>query len=127
MKSKDDFSILIVDDEIQLCDTLATVFELEDYTVYKANSGNEALNIISDKKVSIDFVISDIRMPDGRGDELLIKIRNTFPETPLVLLMTGQSEFSNEDAIKAGAIGVYAKPIDFELILSLVEKARTNI
>jgi ActR/RegA family two-component response regulator len=40
--------------------------------------------------------------------------------------MTGYSEFSNDDAIKEGAVGVFMKPIDFDQIISQIEVARGN-
>jgi DNA-binding NtrC family response regulator len=57
-----------------------------------ANNGKEALNLL--KKNKIDLVISDIRMPDINGLDLLVKIKKEFPETKVIIMtLTGPLMF----------------------------------
>jgi len=114
MRKPEDFTILIVDDEERLRQSLKKHFKLDNYNVLTAGGGYEALDIINEKK--IDFVISDIRMPEGDGEMLLKKIRELNPKIPMIVMVTGFAEMSKEEAIKGGALDLLAKPIDIDLL-----------
>ena len=66
------FTLLIIDDEKNIRDGLAANFELEDYNVKTASSGEEGIELIS--KGDIDLVITDLRMPGISGEEVLKKV-----------------------------------------------------
>ena len=119
MKEHKNFNLLIVDDEEGIRKALRRNFELEGYNVITADSGNKALEIIRSNK--IDFVISDIRMPDGDGEMLLIEIKKMNPEIPVVVLITGFSEMTRKDALSKGAFDLLFKPIDIELLDKYIE------
>ena len=87
MKNREDFNILIVDDEEELVASLKTNFELEGYRVFTAFGGYDALEIVNSEE--IDFVLSDIRMPEGDGEMLLKKLQFSNPEIPVVLIISG--------------------------------------
>lgn len=108
------FKLLIVDDEIDIRETLKDYYEQDNYHVLIASSGNEALKILENE--DIDFVLSDIRMPDGDGIYLLSEIKKNRINSPTVLLMSGFSELKREDAISKGAIDLLSKPLDFSIV-----------
>jgi DNA-binding NtrC family response regulator len=114
MRKPEEFKLLIVDDEVSLVESLEMNYKLEGFNVYTANGGFEALEVIKNNK--IDFVISDIRMPDGDGEMLLKELKKNNPEIPVVLLMTGFSKHTKEEVIKLGALDLLSKPIDLELL-----------
>jgi len=95
------FSILFVDDEPRVLKTLKALFR-HDYNILTASSGQEALELLSSKK--IDIVVSDQRMPTMLGSELLKKVSKLYPKT-IRLLLTGFSDTSAiVDTINDGEI-----------------------
>lgn len=114
----DQFSkILIVDDEPELCEILAFELEDEGYQTAKAFSGLEAYGVLTSEK--IDCVITDVRMPNESGLDLLVKVRDFFPDLP-VIFVTGFSDISAEEAKKLGAQEVFTKPINYPALLKTV-------
>ena len=83
---KDLKKVLIVDDEETLTWSMAKSLskDKDKYEVIVANNGREALNQL--KANRIDLVISDIRMPDINGLDLLVKIKKEFPETNVSIM-----------------------------------------
>ena len=73
--------VLIVDDEETLTWSMSKSLskDRDKYEVIIANNGREALNQL--KKNDIDLVISDIRMPDVNGLDLLVRVKKEFPQT----------------------------------------------
>ncbi len=116
---REDFVVLCVDDEDAIREVLVSFFEMEGYQCLQAIGGHEALEIVKNK--TVHFVVSDIRMPQGNGIELLNSIQEYNPELPSILLVSGYSELSREDAIKKGAIDLLVKPVKLEIILEKVE------
>lgn len=115
--------LIFVDDEEDIIDTLYDAF-IDDYNVFKSTSPKEALEII--KKEDIALVISDQRMPEMTGTELLEKVYDLKPETIRVLL-TGYADVNAAvDAINKGAVHKYVeKPWNDddlqEMVKNLVE------
>ena len=75
-----------------------------------AMSGNEATALLKNHKV--DIVLSDIRMANGDGMELLNYIRAFVPTPPSVVLVTGYSDFTAEEALRGGPAAVIATLFD---------------
>lgn len=114
--------ILIVDDEDTLREILAERFQVFHYRTATAKSGNSAWSYLQSN--APDVVISDIRMPDGDGLELLSKIKNRNLFSPKVFLMTGfHQNFSSIDILNQGADGFFPKPFDASQIREIVQKS----
>src|SRR5690242_4496861 len=109
MKTPENCSVLVVDDEADLREIIAFDFEAAGYNVREAHNGSEALEIV--KKESIDAVVSDIRMPVMGGLELLKNLRklNSNP-SPVVVFVSGYSDVTPEEAYHFGSEGIFAKP-----------------
>ena len=86
------YKVLFVDDESRILTALRSIFRRE-YEVFTANSGDEALQVLADNQ--IDVIVSDQRMPNMLGNELLAKVHKEYPKTMRVLL-TG---FMDKEAI----------------------------
>ncbi len=101
--------VLFVDDEANILSALKRLFRPQGYVIHLADSGAAALAIL--EKEPVDLVVSDMRMPEMNGAQLLEQVRNRWPETVRILL-TGYSEMSaTVDAINKGGIYRYiAKP-----------------
>ena len=95
-------AILCVDDEPIILKTLERLFRKENYDVYKAENGNEALSIL--EEVPIDLVISDYRMPEITGVELLKKVKEKYPAT-IRIILSGYADINSVvSAINEGQI-----------------------
>ena len=115
----EDKTILVVDDEPDLREITSFEFEYKGATVISASGGHAALEIV--KKQKIDLVISDVRMPEGSGGELLLamKEQNLLKKTPIIL-MTGFSDLTRESAIKSGALELFYKPVRWQEVIEFV-------
>jgi CheY-like chemotaxis protein len=111
--------ILVVDDEDDLREIIADQFRFAGAKVLEAKNGKEAFLLIQSQKV--DAVISDIRMPGGGGVELLDAIKQVDAHKPVVLLVTGHSDLTVEDALHKGAEAFFSKPFDLEALEKTVE------
>ncbi len=112
-------SILVVDDDIDIREAICGYLKLEGYETIEASNGKEALQIVKDKK--IEFVVSDIRMPDGGGLFLVDELRKIDRIIPYVILVTGQADITREEAIKRGALDLLKKPLEMDRIVGLIK------
>lgn len=111
--------ILLVDDEPEIRELLQGVLTEEGYTIDEAGSGNEAWNKFIN--TPYDIVITDVKMPDGDGIELLKKIKDQNEEIP-VIMMTGYSGgmLQSKELLKSNAI--LRKPFDLNILLLQVKQ-----
>jgi len=113
-------SILIVDDDGVMQETLSDVLKKRGYEIFSVGSGNGALSII--KKNVIDLILLDMRLPDIDGLEVLKKIKESDTEI-LVIMMTAFSDVQTAvSAMKSGAYDYINKPFELEELKLLIEK-----
>lgn len=114
--------ILLVEDEPQILKVLYALFKKRGYKVFTASNGEEALNTL--KKTPIQVIISDYRMPNMSGSELLKRIKELYPEI-IRLIMSGYADFDIiEKSINEGAIYKFiAKPWDTNFLLETIQEA----
>jgi len=126
--SKDLKKILIVDDEETLTWSMAKSLskDREKYEVFIANNGREALNLLEKNK--IDLVISDIRMPDINGLDLLVKIRKEYPQTKVIIMTAYGSSDVQKEANRRGSLYYVEKPFEIsdirKIIIDLIGKKK---
>ena len=112
--------ILIVDDEKMIYSILARRLAKEGYSCTMANDGREALGYFY--KNNFSLIISDIRMPEMDGLELLRSVRAVRPNM-MVIMMTAYPEIDMAvEAIRLGATDFLIKPVDLELVVFSVKK-----
>jgi len=113
--------ILVVDDEKTICLLLAQRLFKEGYICATANNGKEALNHFY--KDDLSLIITDIRMPEMDGMELLKNVKTIKPKM-MVTIMTAYPEIDMAvEAIRLGANDFIIKPVDLELMVFSVKKA----
>jgi two-component system response regulator HydG len=113
--------ILIVDDDPAFCLMLATFLEKNQYQSFKAHSGKECLAALI--KSDFEMVLTDLRLPDISGIEVLKEIKKKDRELPVVL-MTGYGEIRTAvQAMKLGAYEYVSKPVNPDEILMIVQSA----
>ncbi len=116
--------ILIVDDDPVTCELLCEVFEREGFAARFAQSGESALETLSDERP--DVLISDIRMKTRLdGLALLDQARRDHPELPVILMTAFGSIETAIRAVKEGAFDYISKPFDIETMLATVHRALT--
>ncbi|NOZ78786.1 MAG: sigma-54-dependent Fis family transcriptional regulator [Acidobacteria bacterium] len=118
-------SLMIVDDELHVRESLASWFTEDGYEVVTASSGKEALTVLGRRHV--DVVITDIKMPGMDGLELLRRIRQVDPDVAVILVTAYASVATAVQALKEGAYDYLVKPFDPEELSHVVEKACEKI
>ncbi len=114
------FRLLVVDDEETLRQFLVELFMREGYEVTDCGSAREALQRLDQK--GFDLLVSDIKMPEMDGLELLRRVRVAHPEMPVVM-MTGHGTVENAiHALNLGAFNFIRKPFAIDEILKVVQK-----
>ncbi len=113
--------VLLVDDEIDILDTIQEYLEHHGYECFTASDGFEALRLLKD--TDVDVIVSDLRMPTVNGLDLIQALRHSGNMTPIIWL----SGHSTPEDFKAGwASGLYdclEKPIDFKKLEQCIATA----
>ena len=121
-------TLLLIDDEARLRQLLARVLELEGYTVVQAPDAYRGLELLQQHAEEVLVVISDVKLPDANGVDLLPKFKAKAPDAEVVLLTAFGTIPDGVRAMKQGAF-YYLTKVDFEKQLVVVvelaaEKAR---
>jgi len=114
--------ILVVDDEKSMLEFLEYVLDKEGYTVSSVQDGQKALDLLSEK-TGFDLVISDLRMPDLDGLELLKASQKIDPEIPFIFMTAYASAETAIEALKLGAFDYITKPFQVEDLKNLIKNA----
>ena len=109
------FHILVVDDDKNVRYVMRELLELENYTVFTAKDGEEALGIMLDKH--IDLVIVDIMMPRMDGYEFTKELRSFNAELPVLMVSAKQLPEDRKRGFLSGIDDYMSKPIDNEELL----------
>jgi diguanylate cyclase (GGDEF)-like protein len=113
-QSKIETSILIVDDDPGIRDSIHEFIGMAGYKSFETSSAEEALEIL--KTNTIHVVITDIRLPGMNGLELTDLIKNRY-DTDVIVITGYIGDYSYEEAINKGASDFVSKPIRFEELL----------
>jgi two-component system, NtrC family, response regulator HydG len=114
-------TILVVDDEASIVESLQKIFERESLRVLTAGSGGEALELLRREPVSV--LLTDLMMPGMSGMDLLRASKSIAPETETVLMTAYGTVENAVDAMKQGAYDFVTKPIKRAHLLRVVGKA----
>lgn len=113
--------ILVVDDEISMREFLAILLEREGYSVDQSECAETALRYLDN--VNYDLVVSDVKMPGLDGISLLARIKESSPDTAVLLMTAFSTAEQAVEAMKLGAYDYIAKPFNVEEIKILVGNA----
>ncbi len=114
-------NVLVVDDDQSVRSMLSFVLGKDGYQVEEAHSGSDALRKLKGR--SYDLVISDIRMPDLNGIELLKKIKTHDPELPVIMITAYAATHDAIEAMKLGAEDYVTKPFNLEELKIIIAKS----
>ncbi len=118
--------LLIVDDERNMRDLLKILFESDGFEVYTASSGEEALSLI-EKTAGLDLIISDVRLPDIPGVQILQHLRSLNLAVPVILITAYGTIELAVDAMKRGAAEFVTKPFKKEFIRHLAHRVLNDM
>ena len=121
MKAQSPNTILIVDDERSITGALAAILRKAGYEVFTTNSFAEANSVLGSR--SFNLVITDLRLRDGTGIDLITHIKKQTPDTEVILMTAFGSIEITIEAIKRGAYYYLEKPHPPDQLLALVERA----
>ena len=108
-------NILIVDDDVNICEALSLILRKKGWNIVVANSGKEA--IIKSEAMAFNVALLDIRLPDIEGTKLLKLLHETTPKM-IKIMITGYPELRNAvDALNGGADAYLMKPVRPEDLL----------
>lgn len=104
--------ILLVDDEPFILSMMRSFLDENKFTIKTAGCGNDAIAMIRNEP--FDCVVSDVRMPNGTGFQLLGWIREMNPTKPTLIFVTGYSDIPAEELLAKGADTYISKPFNVE-------------
>jgi DNA-binding NtrC family response regulator len=119
-----DFSILVVDDEEAQRASIAGFLRKNGYSVSEARNGRSAVTHVREHRV--DLVLTDFRMPDQTGAEVLRAVREISPDIPVVVITAYGSIETAVGIMKEGAFDYLQKPVELEELLLIIERAREH-
>lgn len=118
--SKSESSILIVEDDANIRESLSSILQKEGYETDVAENGREAIK--KSKKKFYNLALLDIRLPDMEGTELLSKLHQRHPQM-MKIMVTGYPSIENAvKALNRGADAYVIKPIKPPKLLALMEE-----
>jgi DNA-binding NtrC family response regulator len=120
-KLSDPARLLVVDDESGIVEILCEIFSANGYETVGCTSGKEALEILMEQ--SFDLILTDLRMPEMDGLELLKAVKKT-EQNLVVIIMTADAEKHTVlEAEKAGARAFIFKPLNSQELLTMISHA----
>jgi len=113
--------LLIADDELGMRQFLTHLMQREGHTVRVAGNGNEAMVLLREEPA--DILLSDIRMPDMGGIDLLKAARELLPAIEVIMMTAFASVDTAREAFLLGAFDFVQKPFDNDLLKETVARA----
>lgn len=113
------FSILIVDDDKRIAETLEYMLSHEGFTVHWADTGEKALQLAQAER--IDLILLDIHLPDMYGFDVCRKLRKIGRRFPIVMMSVENRETDVVRGLKAGANDYITKPFGIDELISRVQ------
>ncbi len=115
--------ILIVEDDADLRELIEEIFEDENYQTLTAANGRIALDFINKDTEIIDLIVTDVQMPEMKGDELLETVRRTRAETPVIVVTAFGSVENAVEMVKKGAFQYLTKPFQTKDLIATAKSA----
>lgn len=113
--------VLIIDDEPDICELIEITLMRMGFQTQSAYTIAEAYSLL--KKESFDLCLTDMRLPDGNGIELVQHVQTNYPALPIAVITAHGNMESAVKALKAGAFDFVSKPVDINILRNLVSSA----
>ncbi len=116
-------NILVVDDEPLMRISISDALKDEEYKVSVTGLGKEGIGLV--KKGGVDVVITDLRLPDTDGIDVLKQCKRYSPETKVILITAHGSVDTAVEAMRSGAYNYITKPFSMDELLLMIERVLT--
>lgn len=114
-------TVLVVDDDRDIVETLCDIFELRGWRTMRAYDGQDAVRLATENDV--DWIVMDVRMPRLTGVEALQAIREKVPHARVVLMTAFATNELTARAERAGATRVLYKPFEPSTLFAVIDSA----
>ncbi len=121
----EEIRLILVDDEASFRDVMARRLNRRGISAEVAAGASDCLDILAERP--IDVVVSDVKMPDTDGLELLDRIKQRYPDTEVILLTGHANTADGVDGIKSGAFDYLTKPIELDHLIGKIRQAHEKI
>jgi CheY-like chemotaxis protein len=101
-------TVLVAEDDKLIRTIFVEIVKGEGFDVVEADDGRRAFDLVTSRK--IDMIISDMKMPEMSGFDLLLAVKKTHPEIPVTVITGFNSEYREDEALAAGADAYITKP-----------------
>ncbi|HJN85503.1 MAG TPA: response regulator, partial [Patescibacteria group bacterium] len=126
MKNAKNEKILLVEDEEYLLKSLEVFLRNETkYEIFSASNGKEAIEIIN--STEIDLILTDLKMPEIGGIELMEYGKNKSADIPVIAMTAFASLNSAIEALRLGVYDYLIKPYEFDMVLIVINRAIERI
>lgn len=115
------FKILVVDDDEDIRELIVTKLMLHQAVCDEAEDGIQAFEKI--KNGNYDCVVTDVRMPNASGIDLVRMVRDYEGKSPRIIMMSAFTDLTNESAKNLGALGLFMKPDDLNHLVDMIENS----
>ena len=115
-----DYNILVIDDEAAQRDVLTGYLKKKGYKIFSASSGKEGVETA--RATSVDIILSDFKMPDLNGIEVLEQVRKINPEISFVIVTAYGTVENAVKAMRLGAFDYISKPVDLDELDLMIER-----
>ncbi len=119
------YSVMVLDDEPIVCDRLRSTLEKANLDIETFTDPNEAIRRIAEKKFQL--VITDLKMKELEGIEILKLVQKVSPETKVIIITGFATVEKAREALKMGAYDFIAKPFKLSQLRDLVVKALSPV
>ena len=117
--------VLIIDDDPTFCVMLKTFLIKKDFDAYEVHTAKQSIKAIQQQ--DFDIILTDFRLPDINGLDLLKSIKNIVPHTPVILMTSYANIRTAVNAIKMGAYEYVTKPINPDEVLATINNALDSV
>jgi len=115
-----DYNILVIDDEAAQRDVLTGYLKKKGYKIFSASSGKEGIETA--RTNSVDIILSDFKMPDLNGIEVLENVKKLNPEISFVIVTAYGTVENAVKAMRLGAFDYISKPVDLDELDLMIER-----
>jgi DNA-binding NtrC family response regulator len=112
---------LLIDDDVSTLELMKFQLESEGFEVTAAERGQTGLKFV--EEIEFDIILTDLNLPDFDGIEMVRRCKEISPDTEIIMITGFGSTEKTIEATKAGAFHYVEKPVEFEELLLLIEKA----
>ena len=116
-------TLLLIEDDELVRDAMTRLFVREGYLVLTASTGHDAIGLLRTPAIAVDVVLLDVGLPDVSGADLCARLRQFFPDMPVVVCTGAASQEEADELLRLGITHFFSKPIALSDLVAAVNSA----